>query len=77
MKNKIWIYVLVGILALGTGFFLGKMIKKKKEEKESEDTDGGKSTAQRKIIGVDGKTKIVDSAYVLKDGETEIPRVNI
>jgi uncharacterized protein YneF (UPF0154 family) len=77
MKNKIWIYVLVGILALGIGFFLGKMVKKKKEEKESEDKDGIKSGSQRKIIDKDGKSKIVDSSYQLQDGETEIPRVNI
>jgi len=77
MKSKIWIYVLVGILALGIGFFLGKMVKKKKEEKESEDTDGSKSSAKRKIIDKDGNSKIVDSSYQLQDGETEIPRVNI
>lgn len=76
MKNKIWIYILVGAIALGIGFFLGKMVKKKKDEKELE---GGNSIlpAQRKIIGKDGKTKIVDISYQLQDGESEIPRTNV
>ena len=76
MKNKIWIYVLVGAIALGIGFFLGKMIKKKKDEKELESGDS-KSQAQRKIIGKDGKTKIVDNSYQLQDGESELPQTNI
>ena len=76
MKNKIWIYILVGAIALGIGFFFGKMVKKKKDEKELESGDS-KSQSQRKIIGKDGKTKIVDISYQLKDGETEIPQTNI
>lgn len=76
MKNKIWIYILVGAIALGIGFFLGKMVKKKKDEKELED-DNSTSQAQRKIIGKDGKTKIVDDSYKLQDGESELPKTNI
>ena len=68
--------MLVGAIALGIGFFLGKMVKKKKDEKELESGDA-KSQAQRKIFGKDGKTKIVDISYQLKDGETEIPQTNV
>lgn len=76
MKNKIWIYILVGAIALGIGFFFGKMVKKKKDEKELEN-GGSTGQAQRKIIGKDGKTKIVDYSYQLQDGESEIPQTNI
>jgi hypothetical protein len=71
MKNQIWMYILIGILALGIGFFIGKKMKSK-ESKEEIGTG-----ATKKIKDKDGKIKNVPLSYELKEGEEELPKTNV
>ena len=68
MKSQIWIYVVVGAVALALGFYAGKMAGKKQVETG---TGTGTGTATTKKVKMADGT-IVDKTmdYVLKAGET-------
>jgi ferric-dicitrate binding protein FerR (iron transport regulator) len=64
MKNQIWIYVVVGAVALALGFYAGKMAGKKQVE-----TSTGTATT-KKVKMTDGTVVEKPLDYVLKAGET-------
>ncbi len=63
MKNQIWIYVVVGAVALALGFYAGKMAGKKKAE-----NTGTATTKKVKLANGTVVDKPLD--YVLQSGET-------
>lgn len=64
MKNQIWIYLVVGGVALALGFYAGKMAGKKQVE-----TGTGTATTI-KVKMADGTVVDKPMNYVLKAGET-------
>jgi len=64
MKNQIWIYVVVGAVALALGFYAGKMAGKKQVE-----TGTGTATT-KKVKMADGTIVDKPMNYELKAGET-------
>lgn len=64
MKNQIWIYVVVGAVALALGFYAGKMAGKKQVE-----TGTGTATT-KKVKMADGTVVEKPMNYELKAGET-------
>lgn len=66
MKNQIWIYIVVGAVALAVGFYAGKMAGKKKAETG---TNTGTATT-KKVKMADGTTVEKPLDYELKAGET-------
>jgi len=66
MKNQIWIYVVVGAVALAVGFYAGKMAGKKKAETGS---NTGTATT-KKVKQADGTIVEKPLDYELKAGET-------
>ena len=64
MKNQIWIYVVVGAVALALGFYAGKMAGKKQVE-----TGTGTATT-KKVKTAEGTIVDKPMDYVLKAGET-------
>ena len=67
MKNQIWIYVVVGAVALALGFYAGKMAGKKKAE-NTESNTGTATTKKVKLTNGTVVEKPLD--YVLQSGET-------
>lgn len=64
MKNQIWIYVVVGAVALALGFYAGKMAGKKQVE-----TGTGTATT-KKVKTAEGTIVDKPMDYILKAGET-------
>lgn len=67
MKNQIWIYLVVGAVALAIGFYAGKMAGKKKAENTGTNT-GTATTKKVKMANGTVEDKPLD--YVLQSGET-------
>lgn len=66
MKNQIWIYAVVGAVALAVGFYAGKMAVKKKAETG---TNTGTATT-KKVKQEEGTIVEKPLDYELKAGET-------
>lgn len=64
MKNQIWIYLVVGAVALALGFYAGKMAGKKQVK-----TGTGTAT-MKKVKMADGTVVEKPMNYELKAGET-------
>ena len=81
MKNQIWIYVVVGAVALAIGFYAGKITEKKKTEKTGNtgttNSLSNKTELEHKLPPYTKKVKLANGTvvdkpmdYVLQTGET-------
>lgn len=66
MKNQIWIYLVVGAVALAVGFYAGKMAGKKKAITGTNTGTG----MTKKVKQTDGQIVEKPLNYELKAGET-------
>lgn len=70
MKNQIWIYVVVGAVALAVGFYAGKMAGKKKAETGTNTGTNTGTANSKKVKQADGTIVEKPFDYILQPGET-------